>query len=323
MKSMRLIDGGQPPRLAEAMMPRPQPKDGEVLIHVSAAGITSTEVLWYPTSHTKDGAERDGAVLSHEFSGKVAELGKGVSGLAEGDEIYGMNDWFADGALAEFCITRPEWIAPKPRRLSDAEAASVPIGALTAWQGLLIRAGLKDGERVLIHGAAGAVGIFAVQLAWLHGAYVIATASARDMEFVKDLGAQEVLDYRARPFEQQVRDIDVVFDAVGGDTLRRSWSVLKTSGRLVTIVSPDPASTDKRDQAAFFIVEPDHQQLVEVAKLLDKGQLRTVVGPPIPLALAAEAYSGSLQKKQRGKVVVSIAESNTDDPRTAQAGSQS
>lgn len=268
-----------------------------------------------------DGARRRSAL--HEFSGKVAQLGKGVTGLAEGDEIYGTNDWFADGALAEFCITRPEWIAPKPRRLTDAEAASVPIGALTAWQGLLIRAGLKDGERVLIHGAAGAVGIFAVQLARLHGAYVIATASARDMEFVKDLGAQEVLDYRAQPFEKQIRDIDVVFDAVGGDSLRRSWGVLKTSGRLVTIASTDAASTDKREQDAFFIVEPDHQQLVEVAKLLDAGQLRTVVGPVVPLALAAEAYSGGLGKKQRGKVIVSIAESNAEEPRAPQTGSQS
>ena len=323
MKSMRLIDRGQSPRLAEATGPRPEPKDGEVLVRVLAAGITPTELLWYPTTHTKDGAARSGAVPSHEFSGKVAEFGNAVTGLAQGEEVYGMNDWFDDGALAEYCITRPEWIAPKPGRLSHVEAASVPIGALTAWQGLLARAGLQHGERALIHGAAGAVGIFAVQLARLQGAYVIATAAARDVEFVKSLGAQEVLDYRARPFEEQVRDVDVVFDSVGGDTLRRSWGVLKPNGRMITIASTSESTNDKRVRDAFFIVAPDRQQLVEVGKLLDTGKLRTVVGTVIPLSQAAEAYSGSLQKKQRGKVVVSIAATDTQEPVAAPAGSQS
>ncbi len=323
MKSMRLMDHGRRPRLVEATMPRPRPTDGEVLIRVSAAGITPTEPQWYPTSHTKDGAERSGAVLAHEFSGKVAELGKGVTGLAEGEDVYGMNDWFADGALAEYCISRPAWIAPKPGRLSHVEAASVPIGALTAWQGLLTRAGLRLGERVLIHGAAGAVGIFAVQLARLHGAHVIGTASARDQEFVKSLGAQEVLDYRAAPFEEKVRDVDVVFDGVGGDTLRRSWGVLKPNGRLITIASTSETTTEKRVRDAFFIVEPDHQQLMEVARLLDAGELRTVVGAVVPLSQAAETYSGSLQKKQRGKVVVSIAASDTEESTVGQTGSES
>ena len=306
MKVMRLIDAGPPPELAEATAPRPQPQTGELLVRIRAAGIISTEPLWSPTSQTRDGRERKGAVLTHEFSGTIAELGARATGVSSGDEIYGMNDWYSEGALAEYCITRPEWIAPKPKSLTHAEAASVPISALTAWQGLLVRARLQAGERLLIHGAAGAVGIFAVQLARRQGAYIVGTASAADLPFVTGLGAQQVMDYRAGAFEEQLRDMDVVFDCVGGETLRRSWGVLKPNGRMVTIAASSEAQTEERVKQVFFIVEPDRRQLVEVANLIDAGELRTVVGSVIPLAQASKAYSGTLQPKPRGKVVVQV-----------------
>src|SRR3954447_22235619 len=244
MKSWRLTDSVP----IETDIPQPKPREGEVLVRVHAAGITPTEVIWYPTSRTKDGQMRTGAVLSHEFSGEIAETG---------EEIYGMNDWFADGALAEYCVTQPAWVAPKPRSLTYAEAASVPIGALTAWQGLFDRAKLQAGERVLIHGGAGAVGIFAIQLARSRGAYVVTTVSARNSEFVMGLGADEAIDYKAARFEDKAREIDVVFDAVGGDTLRRSWGVLKENGRLVTIAADSETAADERTKRAFFIVEPN------------------------------------------------------------------
>ena len=164
----------------------------------------------------------------HEFSGVVAAVGGEADGFKVGDEIYGMNDWFADGATAEFCLTQPQNVALKPKSLSHELTATVPIGALTAWQGLLDRAKILAGERVLIHGGAGAVGLFAVQLAHLHGAHVIATASAENAELVKQLGADQVIDYKASRFEDEVRNVDVVFDAVGGETLERSWGVLET-----------------------------------------------------------------------------------------------
>jgi NADPH:quinone reductase-like Zn-dependent oxidoreductase len=268
-----------------------------VLIQVHAAGVTPTEVIWYPTSHTKNGEKRTGAVPSHEFSGEVGETG---------EEIYGMNDWFAEGALAEYCITQPAWIAPKPRRLSHAEAASVPIGALTAWQGLFDRARLQHGERVLIHGGAGAVGIFAIQLARARGAHVITTVSARNFEFVMDLGAHEVIDYKAAPFEDKAREIHVVFDAVGGDTLRRSWGVLKQNGRLVTIAADGERPADERTKQAFFIVEPNRQQLLEIGQLIDAGDLRPVVDTVLPLSQASAAYAGNVEKKGRGKLVVAV-----------------
>ena len=307
MKAVCLFDSASKPVLIEKEIPRPKPRPGEVVVRVYAAGVTPTELAWYPTSHLKNGDQRTGAVPSHEFSGEIADIGEGVAGIAIGEEIYGMNDWFADGALAEYCVTQPDWIAPKPRRLGHAEAASVPIGALTAWQGLFERAKLQAGERVLVQGGAGGVGVFAVQLARWRGAHVTTTVSAHHVEFVKDLGANQVIDYQAAPFEKQMHDIDVVFDVVGGDTLRRSWSVLKPNGRLVTIASDNETTQDERTKAAFFIVEPDRKQLVEIGRLLDAGELRPVVDQVVPFSRASEAYTGKVERKGRGKLVVALA----------------
>ncbi len=298
MKSMRLEGSEQRPTLAEQDVPRPRPGAGEVLVRVCSAGVTPTEVIWYPTSHTKSGGPRTGAVPSHEFSGQVADTA---------EEIYGMNDWFADGAMAEYCLTRPEWIAPKPRGLTHAEAASVPIGALTAWQGLFERAKLQPAERVLIHGGAGAVGIYAIQLARSRGAHVTATVSARNLEFARELGANRVVDYQAAPFEESVKDIDIVFDTVGGDTLRRSWGVLNSNGRMITIAAGGEVP-DERTKAAFFIVEPNREQLVEIARLLDAGEIRPLVDTTLPLSNAADAFSGTVHRTGRGRVVVTVAE---------------
>jgi NADPH:quinone reductase-like Zn-dependent oxidoreductase len=301
---MRLSDSGQ--ELMEVNVPRPSAAKGEVLVRVHAAGVTPSELAWSPTSHTKSGEKRTGAVPSHEFSGEVAEVGEAVEGVSAGQEIYGMNDWFADGALAEYCITRPEWIAPKPGTLSFAEAASVPTGALTAWQGLFDRAKLRAGERVLVHGGTGGVGVFAIQLARLRGAHVITTVSASNIEFAKELGADECIDYKAGAFEERVRDLDVVFDAVGGETLKRSWSVLNQRGRLVTVAAGSEAITDERTKRAFFIVEPRRDQLVELAKLLEAGELKAVVDAVVPLSKAGDAYAGAMERTGRGKLVIAV-----------------
>ena len=301
MRVMRLTGS----LLSEAQAPRPQPGEGELLIRVRAAGVTPTELVWYPTTHTKAGDARVGAVPCHEFSGIIESAGKDVGTLEIGQEVFGMNDWFADGALAEFCVAPFSSVAPKPAGLTHAEAASVPIGALTAWQGLFDRAHLAAGERVLVQGGAGAVGVFAVQLARLHGAHVIATASAGNLAFVESLGASQVLDYHAAPFEDTVRDVDVVFDTVGGETLDRSWQVLKPGGRMVTIAA-SAENGEGRVKDAFFIVEPNQKQLSEVGALLEAGSLRPVVDTVIPLSRAAEAYTGGIARRGRGKLVVEI-----------------
>ncbi len=301
---------GAAPALVPDSAATPEPGAGELLVRVCAAGVTPTELGWYPTLHTKSGEQRTGAIPGHEFSGVIATVGHGVGCLEVGREVFGMNDWFTDGAMAEYCIAPFFAVAPKPPALSHADAASVPISALTAWQGLLDRARLKSGDRVLVHGGAGAVGIFAVQLARLHGAHVTATASEANAEFVRSLGAEQVIDYRSVRFEEHTGYMDVVFDTAGGETLQRSWGVLKPEGRMVTIASGAETSVDPRTKAAFFIVEPNQKQLCLVADLLETGQLRTVVDTVIPLASAADAYSGKVPRQHRGKIVVAIASVN-------------
>jgi NADPH:quinone reductase-like Zn-dependent oxidoreductase len=306
MKAIRLHARGGPEslRFEEARTPRPGP--GEVLVQVHAAAVTPTELLWAPTWTTRDGGPRPLPVIpGHEFSGEVAALGEGVTALVVGEAVYGMNDWFGDGAQAEFCLARPADIARKPASVDHAHAAVTPISALTAWQGLFKRARLTAGEHVLIHGAAGGVGVFAVQLARRRGARVTATAGAGNLDFVRGLGADEVIDYRAERFEERVRGVDVVFDTVGGDTLRRSWDVLRPGGRLVTIAASEEGAQDERTRAAFFIVEPRRAELEEVARLIDSGEVRPVIGAEFPLADALLAYR---HKPSRGKVVLRVSD---------------
>ncbi|MDP9290752.1 MAG: NADP-dependent oxidoreductase [Verrucomicrobiota bacterium] len=194
-EAIRLRVHGGPEAFAYEDAPTPDPGEGEVIVAVHAAAVTPTELDWVPTWTTPAGAKRSFPIIpGHEFSGVVHRVGPGVTDLAEGDAVFGMNDWFRDGAQAEYCVARAADLALKPRSVDHVLAALTPISALTAWQGLFERAHLAVGERVLIHGAAGGVGIFAVQLARHHGAHVIATASAHNHEFVRGLGATEVID---------------------------------------------------------------------------------------------------------------------------------
>jgi len=309
MKVMRFNDSSAEPGLIAGTASVPRPGPGELLVRVHAAGVTPTELLWYPTTQTEDGGKRTGAIPGHEFSGIVEAVGRDVDPGLAGGEVFGLNDWFDEGATAEYCVAQASSIAPKPNRLSHAEAASAPIGALTAWQGLFDRARVRAGERVLIHGASGGVGIFAVQLARWAGASVIATASARNAEFLRQLGAEQVVDYRSERFGEHVSDVDVVFDGVGGTTLERSWNVLKPAGRMVTIAADSEGAHDERTKAAFFIVEPNRQELSEIARLLDCGDLMTCVDGVVPLAQASAAYLGAAGRQlRRGKVVITLIE---------------
>ncbi|MEZ0273569.1 MAG: NADP-dependent oxidoreductase, partial [Roseimicrobium sp.] len=263
MKAMKVTRSGDFAALQpDTATLEPVPGPGQLLINVHAAGVTPTELLWYPTFHQKDGTAREGAVPGHEFSGVVAALGEGVDAFTVGEEIYGMNDWFADGATAESCLTLASFIATKPRRLSHVEAAAVPIGALTAWQGLHERTNLQPGERILIHGGSGAVGVFAIQFARAIGAEVITTASKRNEQFLMELGASQVIDYSEEDFARAIdAPVDVIFDGVGGETLTRSWPLLKPDGRLTTIAAVSEETTEQRVKDAFFVVEPSHNQL--------------------------------------------------------------
>jgi NADPH:quinone reductase-like Zn-dependent oxidoreductase len=304
MKAICLRARGGPEAFAYEEVPQPRPGEGEVLVRVHAAGVIPTELSWIPTWTTQAGEPRSLPVIpGHEFSGEIAALGAGVRDVGVGDPVYGLNDWYRDGTQAEYCVTRVVDFAHKPAGVNHIQAAATPISALTAWQGLVERAGLVAGQRVLIHGAAGGVGTFAVQLARWRGAQVTGTASAANLDFVRSLGADEVIDYRAQRFEDVVRDVDVVFDTVGGETLERSWGVLKPGGRLVTVAASGERTTDERIRAAYFIVEPSLTQLTEIARLIDRGALRPVVGAVFPLAEARQAYQ---HKPGHGKVVLRV-----------------
>jgi NADPH:quinone reductase-like Zn-dependent oxidoreductase len=275
-------------------------------VRVFAAAITPTEFAWYPTFHSPDGSARPfPVILGHEFSGVVAAIGPACTGVQVGDAVFGLNDWFIDGAQADYCLTVPANVAPQPASLKHAQAAVVPISALTAWQALVDRAHLSEGQRVLIHGAAGGVGSFGVQLARHKKAHVIATASAANADFVRALGANEVIDYRTTPFETVVRDIDVVFDTVGGATRDRSWGVLRKGGQLVTIAADAERLNQPRVRDAFFIVEPNRAQLIEISRLIEAGVMKPVVGAVFPMERFREAYE---QKPARGKNVLQMAE---------------
>jgi NADPH:quinone reductase-like Zn-dependent oxidoreductase len=307
MKAILLQQRAGPEGLVIGDVPRPQPGRDELLVRVQATAVTPTEFNWSPTFNTRTGELRSfPIILSHEFSGVVEELGEAALGFGVGDAVYGMNDWFSNGAQAEFCTAPAAAVARLPASLDWNKAATVPISALTAWQGLFDRCQLQAGERVLIHGGAGGVGVFAVQLAKRRGAHIIATASSRNLDFVRALGAEEVIDYRATPFEKVVREIDVVFDAVGGETLARSWGVLRSGGRLATIAAESESLEEPRVREAFFIVEPNQEQLAEVAALLNTDKLRAFVDAVFPLEQVREAYDLAQRGGHRGKVAVRI-----------------
>jgi NADPH:quinone reductase-like Zn-dependent oxidoreductase len=238
----------------------------------------------------------------------MAEVGPGVTEPAVGDAVYALTAFGRDGAEAEYAIALPAELAPKPRTLDDVQAAAVPLAALTAWQALFTHAGLSAGQTVLIHGAAGGVGTYAVQLARWASARIIATASARNGEFLRDLGVDQIIDYATARFEEVVQDADVVFDTVGGDTLARSWQVVKSGGVLVSVVSPPPVDRALRNDMRFiwFVVEPSGEQLRQIGALLDAGQIRPIVEQVFPLAEARRAFEMGAQGHTRGKIVLRV-----------------
>jgi NADPH:quinone reductase-like Zn-dependent oxidoreductase len=222
--------------------------------------------------------------------------------------VFGINDWFTNGAQAEYCVAKATVLARKPRSLYDVQAATVPISALTAWQGLLTKAKLERHQRILIHGAAGGVGSFAVQLARWRGAHIIAPISSGHFDFVRSLGADELIDYRTTRFEDVVKDVDVVFDAVGGETLQCSWGVLAKGGRVVTVAPQSKEATDPRARNAFMMVRADGPQLAQIGRLIDEGALRSCLGTIFPLAAAKLAYARASQSLRRGKVALRVGE---------------
>ena len=305
MKAIRIYGSSGHATVSLDEVAVPTPATGEILIRVHATAVTPGELEWYPTWRTQKGGPRVHPVPGHEFSGVVEQVGPNTEGFKKGDAVYGLNSWFSDGAAAECCLTTPAEIAPKPAKIDHVQAAVVPISGLTAWQALFDHGKLAAGQKVLIHGGAGGVGSFAIQLAAWTGAFVATTVSGANIEFARSLGAAEVIDYHKTKFEDQVRDADLVLDLVGGDTFHRSFSAIKGGGKVVTIATNSESTDDPKVKAAFFIVEPNRQQLTELARLLDAGILRPIVSEVVPMANAAEAFLIP-KKTAPGKVVLRI-----------------
>ena len=313
MRAVRAHRRGGPEELVYEVAPRPEAAPGEVLVEVHAASITSDELTWDPTwtdTIEPGGRDRTPIIPSHEMSGVVAALGAGVTELAVGDEIYGLIPFVRDGAAAEYVTSPADILAAKPATVDHDAAAAVPLAALTVWQALVDHASLQAGQHILIHGAAGGVGSFAVQIAAALGARITATAAGRDRDFVTRLGAHEVVDHTSERFEDHVDDVDVVLDMVGGETQARSWSVLRPGGVLVSVVAPP----DTRQAAAhgargvFFIVEPNRTQLETITRLIETGRLIPVVDRVVSLADTRAAYEELRTGHRRGKVVIHVAE---------------
>ncbi len=310
MRALHAYAPSDPSRLRLEDAPVPALGRGDVLIRVHASGVSPGELDWPGAWLDHDGAPRTPPIVpGHEVAGVVDAIGPATTALVAGDAVFGYIDVRRDGADAEYVVAQATELAPKPASLTHAQAAAVPLSALTAWQALFDHGELATGQRVLVHGGAGGVGTFAVQLAHWRGAHVTATGSAPDADLIRDLGADEVIDYRSQRFEDVVADMDLVFDTVGGETWERSWSVLRPAGRLVSIAVPRPPDREPVDdrRAIWFVVQPDRGQLIEIGRLIDAGQVRPIVSAEVPLADGHEAYGATRQRGGPGKAVLLVA----------------
>ena len=302
MKAVQIKEYGDESVLKYIKVNRPKPKSNEILVKIKAAAINPVDVK------IRDGQGKDWGmqlplVLGADFAGTIEDLGEEIKSYKKGDEVYGK---ILLGCYADYVIVKENELSLKPTNLDFDNAASIPMGALTAYQAIFDTAGLKSGQKILVHGASGGVGAMAVQLAKAKGAYVIGTASGSNEDFVKSLGVDEFIDYKTAKFEETVKDMDVVFDAVGGDTNKKSYQVLKKGGFLVSLVQEgDKDLMAKYDVTAKVMSShPDPTQLEEITKLAEEGKLKTRVSKTFPLSEVAEAQKASQEGHVKGKIIL-------------------
>jgi len=309
MKAARVHSFGPPKVIALEDVPKPEPGDGEVLVQVKAAGVGPWDALIRSGKSVLP--QLIPLTLGSDLSGVVHSVGPRVERFTMGDEVFGVTNERFTGAYAEYAVAKATMIAHKPKTLNYTHAASVPVVAVTAWQMVFEYAGVAPGQFVLIHGGAGSVGAYLLQLAKRAGAMVVTTAAAKDTSYVRGLGAYGVIDYGVKRFEEQLKDVDAVLDTVGGDTLERSYGVLKRGGILVS--SAAQPSEEKAQQhgvrARFFLVEVTTERLNKIGELIDAGELDTEVGEVLWLDEARQAHEmleGAPHR--RGKIVIKVAE---------------
>ncbi|MBL0921205.1 MAG: NADP-dependent oxidoreductase [Phycisphaerales bacterium] len=307
MKAVRIHEHGDVSVLRYEDAPIPELGPADLLVRVHAAGVNPVDWKFRTGAFRMPGAAFP-ATLGFDVSGVIERVGPQVTKFKPGDEVYAYLNLQKGGGYAQFAAVAESEAALKPRSIDHIHAGATPLAALTAWQALIDTAGLRADQTVLIHAAAGGVGHFAVQIAKAKGARVVATASERNHAFLKDLGADVVVDYRTQRFEDFAKNVDVVLDAVGGDTQARSYAVLKPGGILVSIVQPpNQARLDEHNiRGAVILVKPAGSQLVLIAEMIDAGQIKPHVSATFPLEQAADAQRAVETGSTRGKIVLTV-----------------
>ena len=310
MKAIVIHEYGGPEVLKYEDVPRPEPKEDQLLVRVIAAGVNPVDGLIRSGMFSKYETAVFPMILGADIAGVVEKAGNKITKFKAGDPVFAYASLKSGGGYAEYALTTEREAAPKPKSLTYVNAAAVPVVALTAWQSLIDTAKLSAGQAMLIHGGSGGVGTFAIQIAKAHGAKVIATASTANQDLLKQLGADVTIDYTKQKFEDVAKDVDVVLDSVGNDTLARSYGVVKKGGFIVSLVArPERAELDKRGiRGAALNVEPNSDELAEIGKLVDEGKIKVTVSQTFPLSEAVKAQEQVATGHTRGKVVLKVAD---------------
>ena len=282
--------------------PRPQAAINDVVVEVHSAGFVNTELAWPSTWTDRLDRDRTPSIPGHELAGVITELGYGTTGLSVGQRVFGLTDWYRDGTLADYIAVEARNLALLPDDVDDEVGASLPISGLTAWQGLLVHGRLKAGQRVIAHGAAGAVGSMVTQLAHEFGAHVIGTGRSADRQKALDYGASEFVDLDHEALED-IGPVDLVFDLIGGDIGKRSARLVRPGGILVSIVGP-PEEPPADGLAIDFVVESDRAQLGEIVQRVRDGRLRTNIGTVASLDDAVDAFNPT--GRRPGKTIIRV-----------------
>jgi NADPH:quinone reductase-like Zn-dependent oxidoreductase len=308
MKAIVVHEYGGPEVLKFEDAPVPEPKEDEMLIKVFAAGVNSFDGVLRSGKYAKVFKMQLPWIPGYDVAGTVEKVGAKVTRFKVGDPVYAFISIPSGGGYAEYALAKQNQAALKPATLSFADAAGVPSVALTAWQALVDKANVRSGQTVLIHGASGGVGLFAIPIAKIRGAKVMATASTANQDFLKELGADVPIDYKTQKFEEMAKDVDVVVDGVGGETLARSYSIVKKGGFLVSLVARvDQSQLDKHGiRGTSLEVVPNGDQLAGIGRLIDEKKIKVIVSQIVPLADAAQAEAKADTGHARGKIVLKI-----------------
>lgn len=308
MKAVRVHGRGGASQLFYEDATFPKLTAGDAIVQVHATGITPTELEWNETYQNADGSSRIPGIIGHEVAGTIHSVAADVADLRVGDRVYGLTDFPRDGAAAEYVAVRASNLASMPGTIDFPYAAGIALSGLTAWQAFFTHTNLSPEQKVLIHGGAGGVGVFAVQLARWRGAHVSVTAQAKDFDLLRSLGAHEMIDYNTQRFDELLKDQDIVLDTIGGETQERSWKTLRKGGVMIDLRAPLPKEklAEYEVRGVFFIVEAKREDLMELMKLVNRGELKSIVSRTLPLYEARKAFERGSEKRAPGKTVLKV-----------------